>query len=199
MLGEKIPKGWISKEDAVNGVYILTMNDFLVTKEEWMIKDNDKAAGVAILSDNCKFVISPSEELDSFWGESDFIIKDIVTTGDKVIAAQDYAGTSNTDKIITQLGSVNASAANYCRNFTFKHGKKGYLGAFGEWMEAYNHKVEIDACILLIGGAAIGVSSYIWSSTQYGDSHSWSIAWAIGRVDYFKKNYEFHTRPFSAL
>ena len=72
-----------------------------------------------------------------------------------MFAKLDFAGKSNTDKIIAQLGTGNAPAAEYCSNYIFPNGQKGYLPALGEWQIAYDNKTEIDACMSLIGGTSI--------------------------------------------
>lgn len=97
-------------------------------------------------------------------------------------------------------------AANYCRNYTFPHGKKGYLPALGELYEAYQNKSEVDACMKLIGGKALYDSSidnyYKWSSTQYSASYAWILNWNNGSISNSLKNTSNDyncARPFSAF
>lgn len=52
---------------------------------------------------------------------------------------KDYAGKSNTDKIIAEFGGE-AQAATFCRNCTFKNGKTGYLWSLGEMVDAMNNR-----------------------------------------------------------
>lgn len=182
------------------GIFILDTNGGLVKREDWNTSNNSKAVGVAVLSDNCKYVISPSENSSNIpWGGDGITINNIVTTTDSTIAKKDYAGSGNTDKIIAQLGSGNAPAAEYCRGVTFKHGEKGYLGALGEWQEAYNNKAEINACMSLIGGAAINTSGYHWTSTQYDSTISWILHWSGGNANRISKISTNRVRAFSAL
>lgn len=182
------------------GIFILDTDGNLVKRADWNTGNNSKAVGVAVLSDNCKFVISTTENSSNIqWGGYGTTISNIVTTTDAATAKKDYLGSGNTDKIIAQLGSGNAPAADYCRGVTFKHGKKGYLGSLGEWQEAYNNKAEIDACMSLIGGTAINTSYYHWTSTQYSSYDSWLLYWSGGSVDYYDKNYGYRVRPFAAL
>ena len=182
------------------GIFILDTDGNLVKRADWNTGNNSKAVGVAVLSDNCKFVISTTENSSNIqWGGYGTTISNIVTTTDAATAKKDYLGSGNTDKIIAQLGSGNAPAADYCRGVTFKHGKKGYLGSLGEWQEAYNNKAEIDACMSLIGGTAINTSYYHWTSTQYSSSGSWVLAWSDGSVDNYTKNYNYRVRAFAAL
>lgn len=182
------------------GIFILDTDGNLVKRADWNTGNNSKAVGVAVLSDNCKFVISTTENSSNIqWGGYGTTISNIVTTTDAATAKKDYLGSGNTDKIIAQLGSGNAPAADYCRGVTFKHGKKGYLGSLGEWQEAYNNKAEIDACMSLIGGTAINTSYYHWTSTQYSSIGSWVLRWSDGGVGLSTKNYDYRVRAFAAL
>lgn len=182
------------------GIFILDTDGNLVKRADWNTGNNSKAVGVAVLSDNCKFVISTTENSSNIqWGGYGTTISNIVTTTDTATAKKDYLGSGNTDKIITQLGSGNAPAADYCRGVTFKHGKKGYLGSLGEWQEAYNNKAEIDACMSLIGGTAINTSYYHWTSTQYSSNYSWILRWSDGSVYYGTKYDSTRVRAFAAL
>lgn len=182
------------------GIFILDTDGNLVKRADWNTGNNSKAVGVAVLSDNCKFVISTTENSSNIqWGGYGTTISNIVTTTDTATAKKDYLGSGNTDKIITQLGSGNAPAADYCRGVTFKHEKKGYLGSLGEWQEAYNNKAEIDACMSLIGGTAINTSYYHWTSTQYSSTISWMLHWSDGSVDASTKGYNYRVRAFAAL
>lgn len=182
------------------GIFILDTDGNLVKRADWNTGNNSKAVGVAVLSDNCKFVISTTENSSNIqWGGYGTTISNIVTTTDTATAKKDYLGSGNTDKIITQLGSGNAPAADYCRGVTFKHGKKGYLGSLGEWQEAYNNKAEIDACMSLIGGTAINTSYYHWTSTQYSSDDSWMLGWSDGSVSINRKGNGNRVRAFAAL
>lgn len=182
------------------GIFILDTDGNLVKRADWNTGNNSKAVGVAVLSDNCKFVISTTENSSNIqWGGYGTTISNIVTTTDTATAKKDYLGSGNTDKIITQLGSGNAPAADYCRGVTFKHGKKGYLGSLGEWQEAYNNKAEIDACMSLIGGTAINTSYYHWTSTQYSSRGSWVLRWSDGSVSDTNKSNNDRVRAFAAL
>lgn len=182
------------------GIFILDTDGNLVKRADWNTGNNSKAVGVAVLSDNCKFVISTTENSSNIqWGGYGTTISNIVTTTDAATAKKDYLGSGNTDKIIAQLGSGNAPAADYCRGVTFKHGKKGYLGSLGEWQEAYNNKAEIDACMSLIGGTAINTSYYHWTSTQCSSTISWVLGWSGGSVSASLKGSYGRVRTFAAL
>ena len=183
------------------GIFILDTDGNLVKRADWNTGNNSKAVGVAVLSDNCKFVISPSENSSNIsWGGYGTTISNIVTTTDAATAKKDYLGSGNTDKIIAQLGSGNAPAAYNCRALLmFPDGRKGYLGSLGEWQEAYNNKSEIDQCMSLIGGTAINTSYYHWTSTQCSSASSWILHWSDGSVGNSTKGNGRRVRAFAAL
>ena len=183
------------------GIFILDTDGNLVKRTEWNTGNNSKAVGVAVLSDNCKFVISKTQGGTMTWGGYGTTISGIVTTTDANTAKKDYAGKDNTEKIVTQLGGSNAAAASYCRNTSnlFPDGRKGYLGSLGEWQEAYNNKSEIDACMSLIGGTAIATNYYHWTSTQYSSGSAWILYWSAGGVITNYKIDSRQVRAFAAL
>ena len=183
------------------GIFILDTDGNLVKRTEWNTGNNSKAVGVAVLSDNCKFVISKTQGGSMTWGGYGTTISGIVTTTDANTAKKDYAGKDNTEKIVMQLGGSNAAAASYCRNTSnlFPGGRKGYLGSLGEWQEAYNNKSEIDACMSLIGGTAIATNYYHWTSTQYSSDHAWILNWSDAHVYGTSKGGSRQVRAFAAL
>ena len=119
-------------------------------------------------------------------------------SNDSAVAKKDYAGETNTDKIIEQLGEDNAPAAEYCRKYTFKNGKKGYLWSLGEAQDAFNNKEAIDEAFIKIGESTMGKSDYHWTSTQYNYYRAWKMHWISGD-DYGNKEDQAFVRAVSAL
>ena len=155
------------------GVFILDIDGSLYSKSEWSTSNNINAVGVAVLTNNCKFVIAPDGRALSNWSVgSTELIAGVTATRDKSIAEKDYKGVQNTANIISEYGTSNTYAGKVCSSYTFRNGKNGYLGAAGEWKEVYNNKTEINACLSKIGGEQIGESP-AWSSTQYNKDSAW--------------------------
>lgn len=155
------------------GVFILDIDGSLYSKSEWSTSNNINAVGVAVLTNNCKFVIAPDGRALSNWSVgSTELIAGVTATRDKSIAEKDYKGVQNTANIISKYGTSNTYAGKVCSSYTFRNGKNGYLGAAGEWKEVYNNKTEINACLSKIGGEQIGESP-AWSSTQYNKDSAW--------------------------
>lgn len=182
---------------------MLRTNNRLYTDEEWDESWNDEAVGVAVVSDNCKFVIAPEQNGSTqVWSKDGAYdnISGVTTTTNSTTAKADYQGVSNSQAIVTKYGNSTDYAAGWCQNYTFKNGKKGYLGSCGEWQEAYNNKSEIDACMSLIGGTAIDTRAYYWTSTQCNSDRAWILFWSGGLVDEDnKRNIYAVVRAFAAL
>lgn len=158
------------------GVFILDTSEKLIRKADWDTSNNSRAVGVAVLSDNCKFVIS-KKTINKKWCATSVLVTGIVTTTNSAEAIKDYKGKENTDKIYSQLGNSNAIAVDYCKNTVglFPDNRPGYLGSAGEWEEAVNNFNEVKECMTLIGGEAFQSSSYpLWTSTQYSDKMAWT-------------------------
>lgn len=195
----------IPVEGAPNGVYILHTNGTLYTSDQWKTSYNQDAVGVALITDNCKFVIAPEESPDGIlWSSVREEVKGCTSTTSSSESKKDYKGLQNTDAIIEKYGNSIDYAAGWCRNYTFKNGAKGYLGALGEWYDAYNNKDEIESYLSIIGGITLNNASSpeagYWSSTQYDDTIAYVVKFKYNSfVTYFKDKYYLHVRPIAPL
>lgn len=157
------------------GIFIQDIDTHFITVENWNTANNNKAVGVYVGTENSKFVIAPvSDDQSIYFGGSYIEIPGVVITRDSAIAKKDYAGETNTDKIITKIGAQYATAAQYCRNYTFKNGKKGYLWSLGEAFDACSNISAISKAMDKLG-ITFGYSFYLWTSTQYSDNAMWCI------------------------
>lgn len=154
------------------GVYIYDTDGHFILPANWDSANNSKAVGVYVGTENSKFVMAPTyNSSGEIWGDTGLAISGIVTSEGVTEAQKDYAGKSNTNKIITQLGIYVARAANYCRNYTFKNGEKGYLWAAGEAMEAIANQDAINVAMKKIGGNSMAYG--YWTSTQVNANQAW--------------------------
>ena len=183
--------------EGIYGVFIYDTNGNLTKPEEWDTANNDLAVGVAVIDENCSFVIEKTVSYSyKAWGVIDTLISGLLSTADT-----DYLGESNTTKIINQLGS-SAQAANYCRgrsctvNGTTLY---GYLGAYGEWKTAYANKSSINSALSKIGGTAMSTSETHWTSTQNSIDRAYSLDWSYGRTVGEYKNNKHYVRAFYHL
>lgn len=190
--------GWDTEEHNMdflrgNGVFIQHIDGNLYLEDEWIAGGftNDQANGVAVVSDEVKFVIAKENRPDAAWGGSGKTVTDIVSASTIAIAILDYDGADNTSKIIEQLtgytsdGITGAPAAESCAAYTFPNGKKGYLPAAGEWQLVYNNTDLIASAMTLIGGSVISSSIPYWSSTQCSANLAWGYSGSVDRT-YFK-------------
>ena len=181
------------------GVFIQHVNGTLYTEAEWTAKGftNDEANGVAVSTDNARFVIAKSDLGKMTWSSNRSTAVDgILTTTDSATALTDFAGKNNTQLML----ATDTSGAGYsCANFSFPNGDKGYLPALGELNEAYANKSKIDSLMTKIGGAKLQLD-YYWSSTQSSSGLSWDFSWRDGSTNRnFKDALATYVRAFSAL
>ena len=166
-------------------VYILDTDGLLYKSEDWDVANNNKAVGVAIISDKYKFVISKvnsDEGMD--WGINSDVPGCFISENSST-AIQDFNGKNNTNAIISALGT-DGTAANYCRSTPnlFPDNRQGYLPSLGELKVINNNKAEVEAYMSLIGGDNFRNNNWYWSSSLYDSSIAWYIRWDNGEVIY---------------
>lgn len=163
------------------GVFILGTDGNLYSANEWS-KPNGSAIGVVVLTNECKFMVSKGPSYSSnwsAWGEGALNKVDgVTTTTSSSDAKRDYKGVQNTASIVSKYGRE-TYAAYQCSSFTFNNGKKGYLGAAGEWMKVFDNLSAVNTCMSKIGGEEISNSDYYWTSTQYNASDAWVVKKAV--------------------
>lgn len=166
---------YIEKTD----IYIQHIDGTLYTTDEWTAGGytNNQANGVAVLCASTSFVISKKSLGEMAWSTSLFDVTDIVSSSVSSIAFLDFDGEGNTAKIISQgiERGITTPAATACADYTFANGKKGYLGACGQWKIIKDNMSIIKTAINLIGGNS--VDAWYWSSTEYSSG----VVWANGQ------------------
>lgn len=179
------------------GVYIQHINGGLFTTDAWTAGGfaRNEANGVAVISDNSKFVIAKTSLGVKPWS-SDIsnVVEGVMRTSESATAKTDYAGAANTALIAVDDTS---GAALACANFTFPNGVKGYLPALGELADANAYKADVDAAMELIGSPIYNV--YLWSSTQESGIQAWRLYWGSDYTGVSFKRDESTVRAFSAL
>lgn len=193
----------IPVEGAPNGVYILHTNGTLYTRDQWKTSYNQDAVGVALITDNCKFVISPTEsDNELIWSSNSELVDNVTSTTVESEAVEDYDGIYNTDGITSKYGNGNDYAAGWCKRHTFKNGKNGYLGSLGEFMQILNNILDINDCMDYIGGEIININSSTadyYASTQYNASRAWVINFSTKDTFASTKTSKEIVRPFAPL
>lgn len=161
-----------------SGVYIQHIDGKLYTAEEWVAEafSNNDANGVAVVAKQCQFVMAKSLKTSVIkWSKNtSTLIDGVLSTEDSAIAALDFNGEANTEKIAE---TDTRFAASTCINDVFPNGAKGYLPAAGELATAFGFENDINKALQAIGAKAIESWSY-WSSTQYNATSAWT--WFTG-------------------
>lgn len=182
------------------GVFILGTDGNLYSESEWD-KPNSSAVGVAVLTNECKFIIAPSDSNKRLYWSKNGVnenISGVTMTSNLSTAKTDYKGVQNSAAIVAKYGNNTNYAAGWCQNFSFNDGKKGYLGSGGEWQAAYNNKTKINACMSLIGGTNITTNHY-WTSTRYSMYANWGLDQSQRKIDPFSNSAQIWARAFAAL
>ncbi len=180
------------------GVWILDTSGNLTATANWNSANNSNAVGVAVITDNCNFVIAPDylSTSSTEWSSDTSTTFPCVTTTDSSSAKADYAGQSNTDAIASSLIAQSSAAAN-CKAYIFKNGKSGYLWSLGEAYMAYQNASAIDTALSKIGATAMNLQEH-WTSTQYSSSQAWAMTWFQGSVSAVRKSYHNYVRAVCA-
>lgn len=132
MMGVKDPG--LDPSSAPNGVYVQHINGRLYTEEVWDENGSSNVNGIAVISNNSKFVIELGNSLRC-WSKSDLSLVPGVTTASSLDMDKDFSGLSNTAAYIDFYGPDGDSAFQACWKRIFKNGKRGYLGSGGEWKD----------------------------------------------------------------
>ena len=185
-----------------NGVYICDSDGKLTAVGSWDTANNSKAVGVAVISDKCSFIIDKTNSADNTqWGGYGTDVPGLSNITDNTEAKLDYNGSSNTDKIISALGSGIKIAVGWCKSKFITVGgetKEGYLPALGEWQTAYNNKSQVDSALSKIGGTAM-LTGYHWASTEFSSYVAWTLRWDSGGISSDGKSRTYYCRPWYVL
>lgn len=188
------------------GVLIYDIYGNLTNPDNWDTNNNGKAVGVAVITENCSFVIAKEDALSSnaYWGGNETDIATLTNYSNASDAAVDFDGIGNTDKIIASIGNTHdgyrtGSAAEDCRTYVFPNGVKGYLGSAGEWQAVCENEGVVDSTLAIIDGVLMG--DRYWTSSESDSErafHLWLGSGAKGlAIDY--KYYSFRVRAFTPV
>lgn len=200
MMGMAVGGDSLPDYSAYRGVYIEDVEGFLYTEDEW---DGSKTAnGIAVLTDNCRFVIALQDAHSSAqWGNPEFEVDEITTTEYVSEAIVDYDGELQTKTIVRSIGASDnidyKTAAYYCYYFVFPNGNCGYLGAAGEWKAVLDNKKAIESALSKCGGDVMNRN--YWTSTQYSFSNSWRVHLSFDSLYTYEKYYFLSVRAFATL
>ena len=174
----------------------------LVPWEQWTTSRTD-AVGVAIMSGGRRLLIAPHES--SLYWSSAAGSGGAVTTTVKAVADVDYAGQSNTSKIVASAafaGDGEGYAPGYCTAYSNGGVDTGswWLPSLGELGMIYEKYDAINAALEKISGATQLSRVTYWSSTEYSATYAWYLYFSSGsRWSATKAAYKFRVRPVTAF
>lgn len=177
-------------------------NNILVPWEQWTTSRTD-AAGVAIMSGGRRLLIAPHES--SLYWSSVAGSGGAVTTTVRATADVDYAGQSNTSKIVTSAafaGDGEGYAPGYCAAYSNGGVAAGswWMPSLGELGMIYEKYDAINAALKKISGATQLSRIVYWSSTEYSATSAWNMNFGSGyRGRNDKTTGEFLVRPVTAF
>ena len=213
------PEGGIDPESAKNGVYIYKNDGKLYDSNKWNTENNENALGVAVVTENCKFVINKELPMTygipwsyALHGED---VDGLTNYSTSQEAMTDYSGQYNTDIIRSAAPEEDSSnnAAHYCYVQTM-NGQHGYLPSAGELAAMHNNKGDINESLVLIGSKSIDDRCdefqtmsvpYLWSSTSQAKHYAYRLDWSSNHIsmiyqikgDTESSNYAFPVFPLA--
>ena len=198
-----ISGGGSTPTEGIYGVFIYDTNGNLTKPEEWDTANNDLAVGVAVIDENCSFIIGKEASVQKVWSNqlNGTVVSGIVTTENTSIAKTDYAGEANSS-IVRGLTPGENNAFNWAYDNTITVNGitlHGYLGALGEWQTAINNKSSINSALSKIGGTAMKTDDKYWSSTQYSANDAHMLDYGDDNVFHSPKLYNYYIRAFYHL
>lgn len=187
------------------GVFLLDENANVLDKDaESYPAGTIKAYGFKAGDGNYYAVDAEAIPDTQYWGGYNKLIDSIESFTNANNAREDYAGESNTTKIIEALKDYNdgyttgAPAAEACRARTF-NGKQGFLPALGQLSDFRSHKSEVDSLATKFSLDAFQTDYYYWTSTQYSAVGSWGMSLLNGHRGNNDRLNQRRVRAFFAL
>ena len=145
--------------------------------------DRDQSRYKYVLVPNCKTIANENKAIKDFDG-----------IGNTTAIVNFWKNTSMVVDIFGGSYGVTSKdcAAIWCSEYTFKNGKKGYLGAFGELCAIAENVEEINKALIKIDGTpfstkALSNARTQWSSTQQDREAAWSYIFGYGERDKEKR------------
>ena len=155
------------------GVFILDTDNNLFTADEWDKTNNSKAVGVAVITEECAFVVALNDAIlaSTYWAYNPAkLIDGCSTTASQYVAINDYNGKKNTDAMLAASSSTSYPAG-ACNAYTFRNGKTGYLMSAGEAQCLLFNMSQVNNAIAKAGGTEISGSH--WTSTQNNETFAY--------------------------
>lgn len=173
-----------------NGVYIHTTDGYYYTLAQWDTAKNPTADGVAIITEQSRFLLAPKYIQGRWINPADskvYATLPITRTENQEEAKQDFSGKKNTEVMIkaVQDGILSeARAAKYCYNYDATNPGKWYAPSSGQLYLISDSFTSVQDCLKAIGGNPFTTHNYYayyyLSATGYRNNSVWSGSFSRG-------------------
>lgn len=175
------------------------IGDFVYSDKTWSAELDSTKTCVGVITDvrSKDFDFIALREVDtSPWAQTSELISGVVTEKSESLALCDFAGKTNSQKIVLAL-PTQSTAAHKCSAYSTEGfgAYSWFLPSCGQWNVARLNKVMIEASISAAGGMAIEGNSY-WTSTQSNERQACYVGWNSAVQYDATKTSIFNVRPF---
>ena len=173
-----------------SGVYIYS-NSLYYPSSAWNQEWEEQAEGVAIITDECRFLMAPNPVIGD-WGGGEFTnVSDLTVIQDWREAKFDYNGRKNTEALLNAKDVMRkVEFTEKCYNYDKDNPGKWYQPAAGQMYLIRQNLDEVQRCLSLIGGRKLKANEHYISSTAADGSHLWAIS-----LTQFERIYFFLYEP----
>lgn len=165
-LYSKITITMYPKNEAPNGVYVMTEDDYCLPGTDFLYTDKI-ASGIALVTDGYKALMSLDIASNKKWGAYEVNIQGLNDTTDQEIARLLINGKDNT-RFIINSGITDVEAAIYCNSYS--KGKRGrgswWLPAAGEILLLKNYWRDYRTIVSGVFNQTFRDGPY-WTSVEY--------------------------------
>ena len=172
------------------GVYIYC-NSLYYPSSAWHQEWKEQAEGVAIITEECRFLMAPDPVIGD-WGGGEFTsVSDLTVMQDWREAKFDYNGRKNTEALLNAKDVMRKiEFTEKCYNYNKDNPGKWYQPAAGQMYLIRQNLDEVQRCLSLIGGRKLKANEHYISSTAADGLHLWAIS-----LTQFERIYFFLYEP----
>ena len=172
------------------GVYIYC-NSLYYPSTVWNKEWEEQAEGVAIITEECRFLMAPDPVIGD-WGGGEFTsVSDLTVIQDWREAKFDYNGRKNTEALLNAKDVMRKiEFTEKCYNYDKDNPGKWYQPAAGQMYLIRQNLDEVQRCLSLIGGRKLKANEHYISSTAADGLHLWAIS-----LTQFERIYFFLYEP----
>lgn len=172
------------------GVYIYC-NSLYYPSSAWHQEWEEQAEGVAIITEECRFLMAPDPVIGDWGGDKFTNVPDLMVIQDWREAKFDYNGRKNTEALLNAKDVMRKiEFTEKCYNYDKDNPGKWYQPAAGQMYLIRQNLDEVQRCLSLIGGRKLKANEHYISSTAADGSHLWAIS-----LTQFERIYFFLYEP----